>query len=117
MKRYKGYPYKTVGSTAIIYTDKLHYILGIASPALCSLYSDKVNELQETKRKTIPYSCNIKKNIKYKKIYCSEECCNKTIEYKYAKKTIINYIKKIINKIKGNYIYESNNKEKRSGKK
>ena len=40
MKRYKGYPYKTVGSTSIIYTDKLHYILGIASPALCNLYSN-----------------------------------------------------------------------------
>lgn len=52
------------------------------------------------------YSCNIKKNIKCRKKNCSKNCCTRTTKYKYAKKTFWNYIKKIVNKLRGKYKYE-----------
>ncbi len=45
------------------------------------------------------YSCNYKKNTKCKKINCCN-CngpCSHTTEWKFAKKTPLNYIKRIIN--------------------
>ncbi len=52
------------------------------------------------------YSCDCNKNIKCKKNHCTKEECTHTSQYKYAKKTLLNYIKKIINKIRGVYRYE-----------
>lgn len=51
------------------------------------------------------YSCNYKKNDCCKKTHCkyvnsSEECTN-TTKWKYAKRTPLNYIKRIINIIRG----------------
>ena len=51
------------------------------------------------------YSCDVTKNIKCNKkncaIYCKDEYgCTNTTQYKYAKKTLLNFIKKIINKRK-----------------
>lgn len=113
MKIYKGYPYKIINNKAVLFRNIPDYIVGIASPSLCYLYSDEVTKLyiQSNSKEHIEkiaevYSCNIKKNIKCKKRNCSKECCNKTTQYKYAKKTPINYIKKIINKIRGKYKYE-----------
>lgn len=57
------------------------------------------------------YSCNINKNKECSRKNCAvchknNYGCTKTLEYKYAKKTILNFIKMIINKIRGVYIYE-----------
>lgn len=51
------------------------------------------------------YSCNIDKNKKCKKTYCicNGGECQRTLEYKYAKRNIINFTKKIINKLRGVY--------------
>ncbi len=107
MKIYKGYPYKIVNNKAVLFSNIPNYILEIASPSLCYLYSDEVEKLETIKRKqTILYTCNARKNIKCNKRHCRKDCCYKTTQYKYAKKTPINYIKKIINKMKGKYIYE-----------
>ena len=48
------------------------------------------------------YSCNYKKNDTCNKSYCicNGGECKMTTQYKYAKKTLLNYIKKIINNIK-----------------
>ena len=57
------------------------------------------------------YSCNVKRNTKCNKKNCAI-ChaegygCNNTTQYKYAKKTPLNFIKKIINKTRGVYKYE-----------
>ena len=57
------------------------------------------------------YSCNVTKNIKCNKRNCAT-ChedrygCTNTTKYKYAKKTPLNFLKKIINKIRGVYKYE-----------
>ena len=50
------------------------------------------------------YSCDIKRNDKCNKKYCicNGKDCKRTTEYKYAKKTLINKIKRIINKLKDN---------------
>lgn len=54
------------------------------------------------------YKCNYKKNINCRKTSCKYkgrgECCC-TSQYKYAKKTLINYIKKTINELKNKYKY------------
>lgn len=57
------------------------------------------------------YSCDIEKNKNCNKKNCARYHkdgygCTKTTQYKYAKKTFINFIKKIINKIRGVYKYE-----------
>ncbi len=57
------------------------------------------------------YSCNVKKNKKCNKRNCAKYHtdgygCNNTSQYKYANKTLLNFIKKIINKIRGVYKYE-----------
>lgn len=57
------------------------------------------------------YSCNVKKNIKCNKKNCAichfdKYGCTNTTQYRYAKKTPLNFIKKIINKIRGVYKYE-----------
>ena len=57
------------------------------------------------------YSCNVKKNKECNKKNCAvchedRYGCTNTLQYKYAKKTILNFIKKIINKIRGVYKYE-----------
>lgn len=57
------------------------------------------------------YSCNVYKNEECNKKNC-KVChrdnygCTNTTKYKYAKKTLLNIIKKIINKIRGRYKYE-----------
>ena len=57
------------------------------------------------------YSCNVEKNKKCNKRNCAKYHadkfgCNNTLQYKYANKTLLNFIKKIINKIRGVYKYE-----------
>lgn len=52
------------------------------------------------------YSCDINKNIECKKNNCDKVFCSKTTKYKYAKKTALNFIKKIINQMRGVYKYE-----------
>mgnify|MGYP000033241543 FL=1 len=57
------------------------------------------------------YSCDVNKNIECNKkncAICHEDGygCTNTTQYKYAKKTLLNFIKKIINKIRGVYKYE-----------
>lgn len=47
------------------------------------------------------YKCDKQKNKQCKKTVCNLYR-NRTSQYKYAKKTSINYIKKIINIIRGN---------------
>lgn len=54
------------------------------------------------------YSCDVAKNIKCNQkncAICHEDGygCKHTVEYKYAKKTPLNFIKKIINKMRGAY--------------
>lgn len=51
------------------------------------------------------YKCDKQKNKHCKKTVCNLYC-NHTSQYKYAKKTLANYIKKIINIIRGKYKYE-----------
>lgn len=66
------------------------------------------NILYRTKRINIwlhLYSCDINKNIECKKNNCDKDFCSKTTKYKYAKKTPLNFVKKIINKIRGAYKY------------
>ena len=50
------------------------------------------------------YSCNYRKNDKCKKTHCKcidgIEGCTNTTEWQYAKRTPLNYIKRIINKNK-----------------
>lgn len=71
----------------------INKILGIESPS--KKYMKKMIEI---------YSCDTKKNIECKKTNCGKEFCNKTTQYRYSKRTLTNYIKKIINKIRGKYI-------------
>lgn len=52
------------------------------------------------------YSCDVNKNINCNKRYCSKNFCTRTTQFKYAKKTPLNFIKKIINKLRGVYKYE-----------
>lgn len=57
------------------------------------------------------YSCDVDKNIECNKRNCAichedRYGCTNTTQYKYAKKTVLNFIKKIINKIRGVYKYE-----------
>lgn len=57
------------------------------------------------------YSCDVDKNIKCNKRNCTicyEDGygCTNTTQYKYAKKTLLNFIKRIINKMRGVYKYE-----------
>ena len=51
------------------------------------------------------YSCNYKKNNECKKTCCQYidgiYGCTNTTEWKYAKRTPLNYIKKIINIVRG----------------
>lgn len=42
------------------------------------------------------YSCNCKKNTQCK----ARNCCTNTTEWRYAKRTPLNYIKRIINIVK-----------------
>lgn len=56
------------------------------------------------------YSCDVNKNIECNKkncAICHEDGygCTNTTQYKYAKKTPLNFIKKIINKMRGAYKY------------
>lgn len=54
------------------------------------------------------YTCDYENNKECKAKYCilNNGPCSRTTKYKYAKKNVINYIKKIINKIRGRYKYE-----------
>lgn len=56
------------------------------------------------------YSCDVAKNIKCNKKNCAichkNYGCTNTSKYKYAKKTLLNFIKMIINKAKGVYEYD-----------
>ena len=57
------------------------------------------------------YSCDPKKNKGCSKMGCAyyylgKDICKHTSKYKYAKKTPLNYIKKIINKMRGTYKYD-----------
>ena len=57
------------------------------------------------------YSCNVEKNKKCNKKHCAiyqtdRYGCRHTTQYKYAERTLLNFIKKIINKIRGVYKYE-----------
>lgn len=57
------------------------------------------------------YSCDVNKNIECNKKNCAiyhedRYGCTNTLQYKYAKKTPLNFIKKIINKMMGVYKYE-----------
>ena len=53
------------------------------------------------------YSCNYNKNRQCRKSCCQyvdgKYGCTHTTEWKYARKTPINYIKRIVNKFKGGY--------------
>ena len=51
------------------------------------------------------YSCDINKNTECSKrnCICNNGPCKRVVEFKYAKKTPLNYIKRIINKIRGVY--------------
>ena len=57
------------------------------------------------------YTCDVNKNKKCNKKNCAV-CyedgygCTNTTQYKYARKTPLNLIKKIINKMRGVYKYE-----------
>lgn len=61
------------------------------------------------------YSCNIKKNNKCNKRYCicNNGPCERTTEFKYAKKTLENYLKRLCNLI----INKKRNKQVGVGKK
>lgn len=57
------------------------------------------------------YSCDVNKNKECNKKNCAichedNYGCTNTSRYKYAKKTPLNFIKKMINKIRGVYKYE-----------
>lgn len=57
------------------------------------------------------YSCDVNKNTECNKKNCAiyhkdRYGCTNTLQYKYAKKTQLNFIKKIINKMRGAYKYE-----------
>ena len=52
------------------------------------------------------YSCDINKNANCNKKNCSKDFCTRTTQFKYAKKTPLNLIKKLINKLRGEYKYE-----------
>ena len=57
------------------------------------------------------YSCDVYKNKECLKTNCAickkdRYGCTNTTQYKYAKKTPLNFIKKIINKIRGVYKYD-----------
>lgn len=57
------------------------------------------------------YSCDVNKNKECNKKNCAicyedRYGCTNTTQYKYANKTFLNFIKKIINKIRGVYKYE-----------
>lgn len=49
------------------------------------------------------YSCNRKKNTRCKANNCcvNDGLCSHTTEWQYAKRTLLNYIKRIINIIRG----------------
>ncbi len=56
------------------------------------------------------YSCNVGKNKECNKKNCAichkdKYGCTNTTQYKYAKKTLLNFFKMIINKIRGVYKY------------
>lgn len=57
------------------------------------------------------YSCDVNKNKECNKKNCAK-ChedrygCTNTSKYKYAKKTLLNFIKMIINKVRGVYKYD-----------
>lgn len=57
------------------------------------------------------YSCDVNKNKECNKkncaiCYADNYSCIKTSKYKYAKKTLLNFIKMIINKVRGVYKYD-----------
>lgn len=65
----------------------------------------KMKFIKRIDNKLSLYKCNKEKNKYCKKTLCNLYC-NCTSQYKYAKKTLLNYIKKTINKIRGKYKYE-----------
>ena len=57
------------------------------------------------------YSCDVNKNKECNKKNCAicyedNYGCTNTSKYKYAKKTLLNFIKMIINKVRGVYEYD-----------
>lgn len=88
-------------------------------------YGDLLTELQTRKKYKLNikgktkiidvwlrlYSCDVNKNKECNKKNCAicngdNYGCTNTSQYKYAKRTILNFIKKIINKIRGVYKYD-----------
>ena len=57
----------------------------------------------EIKVRLETYSCNINKNTECNKRYCicNNAECKRTTNFKYAKRTPVNYIKRIINILRG----------------
>ena len=57
------------------------------------------------------YKCDVEKNRKCNKKNCAiyqedRYGCTHTLQYRYAKKTLLNFFKKLINKTRGVYKYE-----------
>ena len=57
----------------------------------------------EIKARLETYSCNIKKNTECHKRYCicNNKECERTTNFKYAKRNLLNYLKRIINILRG----------------
>lgn len=55
------------------------------------------------------YSCKVERNVECIKSHCAKEKgygCTNTTQYKYAKRTPLNILKKLINQMRGEYKYE-----------
>ncbi len=46
MKKYKGYPYKIINNTAYVFKNKVDYLINRASPSLCYVYSNEIEQEQ-----------------------------------------------------------------------
>ena len=57
----------------------------------------------EIKVRLETYSCNINRNKQCNKRYCikNNKECSRTTDFKYAKRTPLSYIKRIVNIIRG----------------
>lgn len=53
MKEYKGYPYKIINNTAYVFRNKVDYLINRASPSLCYVYSDKIDQEEQKYKKQI----------------------------------------------------------------
>lgn len=110
MKRYKGHPYKIINNRAVLFSNIPNYIAGIASPSLCYLYSDEVENLEIVNCNNTTDSRYMKakarqhnRNITDKEIIINLE---KEIEYYRNKLQNIQEEKMLINKPKDTLEYE-----------